>query len=125
MAEPIVILHVCDEPQNLGIRFVLSIAGYCVLVATNRDSALDHLRRHPIALILADHALVTSDSRLAAEMKRVKPEVPIAVVVPSLNGNDPRSSMADVVVVKEAEPSELLAAVAKALGSGSQVALEA
>jgi DNA-binding NarL/FixJ family response regulator len=125
MAEPIVILHVCDEPQSLGIRFVLSIAGYCVLVATNRDSALDQLRRHPIALVLADHALVTSDARLAPEIKRVKPEVRMAVVVPSLSGNDPGSSMADVLVGKEAEPSELLAAVAKALGSGTQVALEA
>lgn len=125
MAEPIVILHVCDEPQSLGIRFILSIAGYSVLVATNRDSALDQLRRHPIALVLADQALVTSDSRLAAEMKRLKPEVPMAVVVPSLSRNDPRSCMADVVVGKEAEPSDLLAAVAKALGNGSQVALEA
>src|SRR5579863_4660615 len=98
MADTIVILYVCDKPQTLGIRFILSIAGYSVLVASNGSSALEQLRRHPIALVLADQSLVANDSALAPEMKRVKPEVPIAVVVPSLNGNPGRSSATDILV---------------------------
>jgi CheY-like chemotaxis protein len=125
MAEPIVILYVCDEPRSLGIRFILSIAGYSVLTATNGSSALKHLRRYPIALILADQSLVANDTALAPQMKRLKPEVPLAVVVPELNGNGSRSTMADVLVAKEADPSEFLAAVAKALTKNSNVALEA
>lgn len=125
MADTIVILYVCDKPQGLGIRFILSIAGYSVLVATNRSSALEQLRRHPIALVLADQSLVANDSTLAAEMKRLKPEVPIAVVVPSLGGNAPRSSMADVLVAKEADPPEFLAAIAKVLPDKATLALEA
>ena len=58
-------------------------------------------------------------------MKRAKPEVPIAVVVPSLNGDRPRSNMADVLVAKEADPAELLATVAKALTRNANCALEA
>lgn len=115
MADTIVILYVSDKPQTLGIRFILSIAGYSVLIATNGSSALEQLRRLPIALILADQSLVANDPALSQEMKRAKPEVPIAVVVPSLNGDRPRSNMADVLVAKEADPAELLATVAKAL----------
>lgn len=124
MADTIVVLYVCDKPQTLGIRFILSIAGYSVLIATNSNSALEQLRRHPIALVLADQSLVASDSALAAEMKRLKPEVPIAVVVPALNGA-PRSNLADVLVAKETDPQELLATVAKALTRDSNFVLEA
>lgn len=125
MADTIEILYVCDQPQALGIRFILSIAGYSVLMATNSGSALEQLRRHPIALVLADQSLVASDSALAPEMKRLKPDVPLAVLVSSLNGNAPRSRMADIVVAKETEPQELLALVAKALTKGASVALKA
>lgn len=125
MADTIVILYVCDKPQTLGIRFILSIAGYSVLIATNSSSALEQLRRHPIALVLADQSLVASDTALAPEIKRVKPEVPIAVVVPSLNGNPPRRNTADVLVAKETDPAELLATVAKALTKDANCALEA
>ena len=125
MADTIVILYVCDKPQTLGIRFILSVAGYSVLIATNSSSALEQLRRHPIALVLADQALVVNDSALAPEMKRVKPEVPIAVVVPSLNGDRPRSDMADVLVARETDPAELLATVAKALTRDASRVLEA
>ncbi len=104
MADAIVILYVCDKPQTLGIRFILSIAGYSVLIATNSSSALEQLRRHPIALVLADQSLVANDSALAPEIKRLKPEVPIAVVVPSLNGDRPQSSVADVLVAKKQIP---------------------
>lgn len=125
MAEPIVILYICDEPRSLGIRFILSIAGYSVLIAANASSALKQLRRYPVALILAEQSLIVSDATLFQEMKRAKPELPIAAVVPSLNGNPPRSSMADVLVAKETDPSEFLAAVAKALTKDSNVPLEA
>ena len=124
MADSNVILYVCDKPHALGIRFILSIAGYSVLVATS-GSALKQLRRYPVALLLVDQALVTADAKLPQEMKRLKPDVPIAVLVGSLSGSPLRSSMADLLVAKETEPSQFLAAVTKALTRGSRVALEA
>jgi CheY-like chemotaxis protein len=125
MADTIVILYVCDQPRTLGIRFILSIAGYSVLIATNRNSALEQLRRHPISLVLADQSIVANDSALAAKMKSLKPEVPIAIVVTSLSGNATGNGTADVLVAKETEPTEFLATISKALADKSTLALEA
>lgn len=125
MADTIVILYVCERPQTLGIRFILSIAGYSVLIATNSSSALEQLRRHQVSLVLADQSLVANDSVLPTEMKRLKPEVPIAVLVPSPNDSLECGGMADVLVAKEAEPTEFLAAISKALADKSRFALEA
>lgn len=125
MADTIVILYVCDQPQTLGIRFILSIAGYSVLIATSSGSALKQLRQQPVALVLADQSLVATDCALAPEMKRLKPEVPIAVVVSSRDGNCLGSSITDVLVAKEAEPAEFLAAISKMLANKSTLALEA
>ncbi len=125
MADSILILYVCAEPQSLGIRFILSIAGYAVLTATNGTSALKQLSRYPIALVLADQSLVAADATLPDEMKRLKPEVPIALVVPSCNGNGSRSGRWGFVVAKDTNPAELLATVAKALTRDSNFAVEA
>jgi CheY-like chemotaxis protein len=125
MEDPIVILHVCDEPQRLGIRFILSIAGYSVLLATNSSAALKQLSSCPVALVLVDQSFLTSDAMLPREMKQLKPNVPIAVVVPSLSRTPLRSSLGDLLLAKEVDPPELLATVAKALTRDSNCVLQA
>ena len=116
MARPVVILYVCNENQSLGIRFILSIAGYSVVIANNRTSALENLRRHPVDLILADQALSRDTVEdLSRNIKRLKREVPLALLVPSLKGRPNRIGVADMVLAREMDPQELLAAIADAV----------
>jgi CheY-like chemotaxis protein len=116
MADSILILYLCNEQQNLGIRFILSIAGYYVLTASTGNLALEILRRYPIDLILADESLTgQTGAELAQKMKRLKPEIPIALLVPSLNAKHLRSSEADMLLAREMDPPKFLAAVAQAV----------
>ena len=116
MANPAVILYVCNEKQSLGIRFILAIAGYSVLVADNGHSAAESLRRYPVSLILADHSIPRATvEELSRTSKRLKPEVPIALLVPSFKGHRARNGVGDMILAREMDPQDLLAAIAEAL----------
>jgi len=116
MAGPVVILYVCNENQVLGIRFILSIAGYSVLIANSSHSALENLRRHHVDLILADQSLPRDRfEELLRNIKELKRDLPIALLVPSLRGRHARNGRADIVLAKEMDPQDLLAAIAQAL----------
>ncbi len=53
-----VILCVDDNEQDLSVlKFMLVTNGYRVLSATNGQEAIDTLRRQPVDLVLADHAM--------------------------------------------------------------------
>ena len=115
MASPLVILYVCEENQSLGIRFILSIAGYSVLVANNGPSAAENLRRQPVDLILADQSLPRDTfAELLRRSKELKQDAPIALLVSSLKGRHARNGI-DLVLTREMDPPELLAAIAQAV----------
>src|SRR5205814_9124731 len=69
-----------DEDQEL-LRLrkgILEDAGYAVLVATTGARALELLPDTQVSLFLSGHMVrATSGNALAAEMKRVKREVPV------------------------------------------------
>jgi CheY-like chemotaxis protein len=117
---PSVILCVDDEPTALLVRrLLLSIAGYDVLTAANRDAALSTLRRNHVDLIITGHFLPDSAwVQVAAEMKRLKPEVPIVLLSGALELPS-GSENADLVLPKGLDPSQFLAAIANLIARRS------
>ena len=113
MSIPSVILCVDDEPTGLLVRrLLLSIAGYDVLTAANRDAALSTLGRNHVDLIITGHFLPDiAWAQVAAEMKRLKPEVPIVLLTGALE-LPLGSENADLVLPKGLDPSQFLAAIA-------------
>ena len=79
---PAVILCVDDQPISLDLRKrVLEQSGYTILSATSARQALEIFRGTHVDLVLTDHMLpLVNGTTLAAEMKRVKPQVPIAIL---------------------------------------------
>jgi CheY-like chemotaxis protein len=62
-------------------KLVLSNAGYQVLTAGSGEEGLEVFRQHPVDLVIADHFLTDkSGAETAAEMKQLKPDVPILIV---------------------------------------------
>jgi CheY-like chemotaxis protein len=110
---PSVILCVDHEPTPLMVRrLMLSIAGYDVLTAADGDAALTSLCRSHVDLVITDHFLPgCTGAQVAAEMKRLKPEVPI-VLLTGAPEPPPGSENADLVLPKALEPQEFLTAIA-------------
>jgi CheY-like chemotaxis protein len=75
------ILCVDEDEELLRLRKgVLEEAGYAVLLATTGARALELLTDSPVSLVLSGHMVrATSGNALAAEMKRIKPEVPVVL----------------------------------------------
>lgn len=76
------ILCVDDEAIALIARkMVLEHEGYRVLAAHDAGSALDLFSHHEIDLVVTDHLLSgITGTQIAAEMKRLKPRVPIVIL---------------------------------------------
>ena len=114
MSKSRVILCVDDEPTALAVRSrVLSRAGYVVLTASDGAAALELFKCIRADLIIMDHGLPgLSGTQVAAEMKRLKPAVPIVLLSGLLEaplGNE----HADLVITKGMPAAEFLRAVGK------------
>ncbi len=81
MSNTRVILCVDDEVAALALRrLVLSSAGYEVLTAADGAAALELFRCFHVDLVITDHRLPgLTGTQLAAEMKRLKPAIPIVL----------------------------------------------
>lgn len=81
-AEKPLILCIDDADVALRVReLLLRSAGYRVLKASSGEEGLDVFRQNPVDLVIADHFLSNkSGSEIAAEMKQIKPRVPILIV---------------------------------------------
>ena len=75
------VLCVDDSETQLWLRAqVLEKNGFLVLNATTAVRALELLRDNPVCLVLSDHMLSkTTGIKLAVEMKRIKPHVPLVL----------------------------------------------
>jgi CheY-like chemotaxis protein len=76
------ILCIDDAEVALRVRkLLLTSAGYRVLTAASGEEGLAAFKSNPVELVIADHFLSgKSGSEIAAEMKQLKPEVPILIV---------------------------------------------
>jgi len=60
---------------------LLASAGYVVLTAASGEEGLKVFKENPVDLVIADHFLSDkSGAEIAAEMKGMKPQVPILIV---------------------------------------------
>jgi CheY-like chemotaxis protein len=109
-----VILCVDNEATALSVRSqVLSRAGYVVLTASDGAAALELFKCIRTDLIIMDHGLAgLSGTQVAAEMKRLKPGVPI-VLLSGLMEAPLESEYADLLIRKDMPAAELLRALRK------------
>jgi CheY-like chemotaxis protein len=77
----LLILCVEDNKTHLRLRkAVLERNGYFVASAANAAEAMRLFRENPVCLVLTDHFLRgITGTQLAAQMKKLKPEVPIVL----------------------------------------------
>jgi len=73
------VLCVENHPEYMGaLKCMLETAGYEVMAATNGDQALRLLTALPVDGVLLEYDLPdATGSAVRAEMKRIKPDVPV------------------------------------------------
>lgn len=115
------ILCIDDAEVALRIRkLLLSSAGYEVLAAASGEEGLELFRQNPVDMVIADHFLSDkSGAEIAAEMKQIKPQVPILIV--SAAAEAPKGlEFADGFLSKGEGPDALLDLIAKLLHNERQ-----
>ena len=114
MSKSRVILCADDDATALAVRSqILSRAGYIVLTASDGAAALELFKCIRADLIIMDHGLAgISGKQVAAEMKRLKPAVPIVLLSSSM---EPHlwSEHADLLITSGMPAAEFLRAVGK------------
>jgi CheY-like chemotaxis protein len=109
-----VVLCVDDDAALLALRcLVLSRAGYEVLTAADGAAALELFRCIQVDLVITDYWLPgLSGTQLAAEMKRLKPAIPV-VLFSGLVEAPPESQHVDLVIIKGMPVVEFLRQIGK------------
>jgi CheY-like chemotaxis protein len=116
-----VILCVDDNAAALSLRcLVLIRAGYDVLTASDSAAALELFRCIQVDLVITDYWLPgLTGTELAAEMKRLKPEIPV-VLFSGVVDVPPQSEHADMVMIKGMPVDEFLRQVRKLIAGGPE-----
>jgi len=111
-------LVLCIDDAEVALRvrkLLLASAGYRVLTASSGEEGLATFKANPVELVIADHFLSDkSGSEIAAEMKQLKPEVPILIVSASAEA-PPGLEFSDGFLSKAEGPDALLDAIARLL----------
>jgi len=96
------ILCIDDDGVQLELRKqILENDGFLVLNATTAEEAIHMLRETPVCLVLSDHMLGgTTGTQLAADLKKVKPEVPVVLY----SGRSPESLQNVDCFIAKSEP---------------------
>ncbi|HEU5235226.1 MAG TPA: response regulator [Terriglobales bacterium] len=111
------ILWIDDDTDQLRLYSeLLWRAGFHVITATNATAGLDLFARNPVDLVVSDQHLRDGTTiNVVAELKRVKPTVPVIVFSGSLEVPT-GIELADLSVTKGAvSPKELIAEIARLL----------
>jgi CheY-like chemotaxis protein len=82
LIRPATVLCIDDNETALKVReMVLELAGYSVLTATDVDLAMQLFTAFVVDIVISDHLLQgKTGTELAAEMKRLRPTIPIVIV---------------------------------------------
>jgi CheY-like chemotaxis protein len=117
-------LVLCIDDAEVALRvrkLLLASAGYVVLTAASGEEGLEAFRQNQVDLVIADHFLSNkSGAEIAAEMKGMKPQVPILIVSAA---EEPPAGLefADGFLSKLDGPDALLERVASLLAEKSGV----
>ncbi len=114
------ILSVDDEPGILDSReLLLQCEGYEVLSAPDGEQALNLFEEHPVDMVLLDYLMPGMDGgRVAQEMKRRRPAVPVIIVSASPLAVEVRATV-DYIIPKGEGPRVLLSKMKQLLQSAS------
>ena len=108
-----VILVVDDEmPIRSTLCLIFEASGYAVLNAKNAKEGLDAFTKNHVDLVLLDFRLPDDGTWVGHEMKRRKPQVPIAVLSGAPEAGEARP-YADALLAKPMDPPDLLEKVAE------------
>jgi len=113
-----VILCVDDQYAGLDLRKrVLEKAGYKALIASSAHEALELFRANHIDLVLTEHVrpAIVGGPALAAALKMLRPDVPIAIFSADLSEWAEDKRFADVFITKLVSIDELLRTIEKLL----------
>ncbi len=110
------ILCIDDNETALKVRkMVLEVAGYSVLTAGNVDLAMQLFTASAVDIVISDHLLQDkTGTELAAEMKRLKPTIPI-VIMSGVVQEPEGMEHADLFIVKGEAPAVWLKKISDVL----------
>jgi CheY-like chemotaxis protein len=113
---PTTILCIDDNETALNVRkMVLEVAGYSVLTASDVDLAMQLFTSSAVDMVISDHLLQgKTGTELAAEMKRLKPAIPI-VIVSGVVQEPEGVEHADLYIVKGEAPAVWLKKISDVL----------
>jgi DNA-binding NtrC family response regulator len=113
------ILCIDDDEKALKIRkMVLEVVGYSVLTATDVDLAMQLFTASTVDMVISDHLLQgKTGTELAAEMKRLKPRIPI-VIMSGMMQEPEGMEHADLHIVKGDAPPIWLKKISDLLQQG-------
>jgi CheY-like chemotaxis protein len=104
------ILCIDDEPNGLLVRrMLLESQGYRVMTATGGREGLDMAAANPIAAVVLDYAMPGMDGgEVAAELKRLKPQVKILLLSAYVDLPEEVLALVDARAVKGSSPLAFL-----------------
>lgn len=116
-APKIVLLCVDDEPLGLEVRkVVLQRQGYDVLTATNGREALKIFSANPVEAVILDYSMPEMNGcQVAAELKRMNPNVKILLLSAYLDLPEEVSKYVDARAIKATSPTAFLNALQQLL----------
>jgi two-component system alkaline phosphatase synthesis response regulator PhoP len=113
---PRIILSVDDEPSILTLRqLTLQLAGYQVLNAADGHAALKTFMAGPVDLVL-------NGAQVAAQMKSLRPAVPILMLSASLRLPAPALEHVDYFIDKGQGPEVMLEKIDRLLSPTAMAA---
>jgi CheY-like chemotaxis protein len=115
-----VILCIDDRENKTALELfkrVLETSGYTAFTAGNAHEALEIFHNNPVDLVLTEHIVPTTNGGppLSASMKRLKPDVPVAIYTADLAESPEEMQFADTFITKLVSIDELLSTIKKLL----------